>query len=191
MGKKNKMISAKQRYWLWSLALVRWDLRINVIMMVLKQCIAVSFMCSTQTVFKTNGVLCHIREVKSFILSVLIITSVASGRYFPTLLWSLLYFTSFIQHFFYNKCSIKCLPVRPTFFRHEKQRFFFLFLSEVWSPSDEACAASPTGSGENRTRRWHQTFDPICSDEIESIDRAAGIFDRCELKERLELQTCK
>lgn len=99
-GKKNKMISAKQCYWLPSLALVRWDLRINVIMMVLKQCIAVSFVCSTQTLFKTNGVLCHIREVKSFILSVLIITSVASSRYFPTLLWSLLYFTYSYSIFF-------------------------------------------------------------------------------------------
>ena len=39
------------------------------------------------------------------------------------------------------------LPVRPTLFRQEKQRFFFLFLSGVWSPSEEVCAASPAGPG--------------------------------------------
>lgn len=37
-------------------------------------------------------------------------------------------------------------PVRPTFFRQVKQRFFFLFLSGVWSPSEEVCADSPAAS---------------------------------------------
>ena len=49
----------------------------------------------------------------------------------------------------YSVCVklLSSLPVRPTFFRQEKQRFFFLFLSGVWSLSDKACAPSPTGSG--------------------------------------------
>lgn len=50
------------------------------------------------------------------------------------------------------------LPVRPTFFRQEKQRFFFLFLSGVWSLSDKACAASPRGSEEEKKRQTELPF---------------------------------
>lgn len=51
---------------------------------------------------------------------------------------------------------LSSLPVRPTFFRQEKQRFFFLFLSGVWSLSDRACAPSPTGSGEGKKDKQAQ-----------------------------------
>lgn len=52
----------------------------------------------------------------------------------------------------YNVQKLPFLPVSPTFFRQEKQRFFFLFLSGVWSLSDDACAASPCGS-EKQTKK--------------------------------------
>lgn len=65
------------------------------------------------------------------------------------------------------------LPVRPTFFRQEKQRFFFLFLSGVWSLSDKLCAASSRGSeGGKKKKDILSCISTLTSAVVRELDQA-------------------
>lgn len=74
------------------------------------------------------------------------------------------------------RAELWLLPVRPTFFRQEKQRFFFLFLSGVWSLSDKACAASPRGSEGGKKKDKLSCISPLTSEAVCELDQAESML---------------